>query len=82
MRLLSISSNRPAGTTPLLSTVSHASCHPAEFDPQPPEQERRFGADDERWDIFLPDDDQLDPLPEPGDFWIEPEEHQGMPRAA
>ena len=26
--------------------------------------------EDERWDAFLPDDD-LDPLPEPGDFWIE-----------
>ncbi len=27
--------------------------------------------DDDRWDAFLPDDDQRDPLPEPGDFWIE-----------
>jgi hypothetical protein len=29
--------------------------------------------DDAHWEIFLPDDD--DPMPEPGDFWIDdPEE--------
>ena len=27
--------------------------------------------DDGPWEAFLPDDDQSDPLPEPGDFWIE-----------
>lgn len=27
--------------------------------------------DDRHWDAFLPDDDQFDPLPEPGDFWFE-----------
>ena len=27
--------------------------------------------DDDPWEAFLPDDDQADPLPEPGDFWIE-----------
>ena len=27
--------------------------------------------DDGPWESFLPDDDQTDPLPEPGDFWIE-----------
>jgi len=26
---------------------------------------------DDPWDAFLVDDDQLDPLPEPGDFWID-----------
>lgn len=26
--------------------------------------------EDDRWDAFLPDD-APDPLPEPGDFWIE-----------
>jgi hypothetical protein len=30
--------------------------------------------DDSHWDVFVPDDDEIDPLPEPGDFWIEPEE--------
>jgi hypothetical protein len=30
--------------------------------------------DDSHWDVFLPDDDEFDPLPEPGDFWIEPDE--------
>lgn len=28
---------------------------------------------DSHWDVFVPDDDELDPLPEPGDFWIEPD---------
>ncbi|MEX2317909.1 MAG: hypothetical protein WD669_12200 [Pirellulales bacterium] len=27
--------------------------------------------DDPRWDVFLPDDDPYEPLPEPGDFWID-----------
>lgn len=26
---------------------------------------------DARWDVFIPDDDERDPLPEPGDFWID-----------
>ncbi|MCA9229788.1 MAG: hypothetical protein KDA57_03995 [Planctomycetales bacterium] len=30
---------------------------------------------DDRWDAFLADDDQLDPLPEPGDFWIDSDGH-------
>jgi hypothetical protein len=30
--------------------------------------------DDSHWDVFLPDDDEVDPVPDPGDFWIEPEE--------
>ena len=25
--------------------------------------------DDDRWDVFIPDDDERDPRPEPGDFW-------------
>jgi len=25
--------------------------------------------DDERWEAFLADEDELDPDPEPGDFW-------------
>lgn len=29
--------------------------------------------DDDPWDVFLPDNDPADPLPEPGDFWIERE---------
>ena len=27
--------------------------------------------DDLRWDAFIPDDDERDPEPDPGDFWIE-----------
>lgn len=27
--------------------------------------------DDDLWDVFLADDDQADPLPEEGDFWLE-----------
>jgi hypothetical protein len=26
-------------------------------------------ADDARWDVFIPDEDECDPLPDPGDFW-------------
>jgi len=29
------------------------------------------GTDESPWEAFLPDDDQWDPEPEPGDFWIE-----------
>jgi hypothetical protein len=29
-----------------------------------------FDRDDERWDAFLADDDERDPQPEFGDFWI------------
>lgn len=27
--------------------------------------------DDARWDAFIPDEDECDPEPEAGDFWIE-----------
>ncbi len=30
-----------------------------------------LGIDDSCWDAFLPDDDQCDPLPDLGDFWID-----------
>jgi len=31
--------------------------------------------DDDRWDVFLPDDNDPDgPRPEPGDFWIDADE--------
>jgi hypothetical protein len=30
--------------------------------------------DDDRWDVFLPDEEPCDPSPEPGDFWIDAEE--------
>jgi hypothetical protein len=33
--------------------------------------------DDSHWDVFIPDDDEIDPLPDPGDFWVEPEDQQG-----
>ena len=33
-----------------------------------------FSADDEScWDVFLPDADEIDRLPEPGDFWVDDE---------
>jgi hypothetical protein len=25
--------------------------------------------EDDPWDVFIPDDDECDPNPEPGDFW-------------
>ncbi|HEY4234328.1 MAG TPA: hypothetical protein VGM76_12930 [Lacipirellulaceae bacterium] len=27
--------------------------------------------DDSRWDAFIPDEDECDPEPDPGDFWME-----------
>ena len=50
------------------------------FEPDPPqsgaERMPRFvkSASDDVWDVFIPDDDELDPQPEPGDFWIEPDD--------
>jgi hypothetical protein len=29
--------------------------------------------DDDPWDVFLSDDEPSDPLPDPGDFWVERE---------
>ena len=31
---------------------------------------------DTDWDFFLPDDDEA--FPEPGDFWIEPTDDEGL----
>lgn len=40
--------------------------------PEGPHEFNRTAPDDEScWDVFLPDDDELDPLPEPGDFWLD-----------
>ena len=36
-----------------------------------PVRQRPSPLDDDAWEAFVPDDDQCDPLPEPGDFWIE-----------
>jgi hypothetical protein len=38
--------------------------------------------DDSHWDVFIPDDDEIDPLPDPGDFWVEPDDQQGDVGAA
>ena len=38
--------------------------------------------DDDSWDAFLPDDDELDPAPEPGDFWMEFDQLERRPWAA
>jgi len=27
--------------------------------------------DDSAWEVFIPDEDQRDPLPDPSDFWID-----------
>ena len=41
--------------------------------PDEPEECPGFPIPDESyWDVFIPDDDEIDPLPAPGDFWIEP----------
>ncbi|WP_146452444.1 hypothetical protein [Bythopirellula polymerisocia] len=41
----------------------------------PPPSEREIHPwDDEPWDVFIPDEDQCDPLPEYGDFWTRDED--------
>jgi hypothetical protein len=52
---------------------------PQEWSDEPDDSEGLPIPDDDAsyWDVFIPDDDELDPLPEPGDFWIEPEDEQG-----
>ena len=54
---------------------SHESGDPASRMEQPdePDDADLPGLDDEaHWDAFLADDDEIDPLPAPSDFWIEP----------
>jgi hypothetical protein len=51
---------RPARQPPVAAVPSEA----------PPEAPRQI--DDECWDALLLDDD-YEPPPEPGDFWIEPD---------
>ncbi len=56
---------------------------PSESDlPRDFEDRTPLEIEDDRWDAFLPDDDQLDPLPDPGDFWIEDEQLELRLRAA
>lgn len=47
-------------------------------DPVPGKPGSRVPADDDsNWDVFIPEDDERDPLPEPGDFWIEKSQNPG-----
>jgi hypothetical protein len=56
---------------------------PPEPDPEPDEPDDFGDLDDQDmpctdhgdscWDAFIPDDDERDPEPDPGDFWIEGE---------
>ncbi len=43
----------------------------ASEDPPEDEDATPLEFNDDPWEVFVPDDDQADPLPEPGDFWIE-----------
>jgi hypothetical protein len=56
-------------------TTEEASAPLSAFDEpeqQPDDDADSLAADDDSpWDAFLPDDDELDPLPEPGDFWFD-----------
>ncbi len=38
---------------------------------EPEELDLPHDNDDAHWEVFIPDDDECDPWPEPGDFWIE-----------
>lgn len=29
--------------------------------------------EEDPWDVFIPDEDECDPEPEPGDFWADPD---------
>ena len=49
--------------------------------PDDAEDRTPWDFDEDHWDAFLPDDDQRDPLPEPGDFWIESDQ-RGHPESA
>jgi hypothetical protein len=40
-------------------------------DPSDDEDATPLEFNDDPWEVFLPDDDQADPVPEPGDFWVE-----------
>jgi hypothetical protein len=65
-------------------TTDRLSAQPPEPDPEP-EQPDDFcdlddqdmpctdHGDDSCWDAFIADDDERDPEPDPGDFWIEGE---------
>jgi hypothetical protein len=44
-------------------------------DPSDLEDIEKDALDDADWDVFLADDDELDPLPEYGDFWDEFADH-------
>lgn len=84
MRCFSASRNRSFDAPYQLAMRPRADRLPSEFDPQPTESDKHVppGIDDDRWDIFLPDEDELDPLPGPDDFWIEPDQCQETARAA
>mgnify|MGYP001454585756 CR=1 FL=1 len=42
--------------------------------PDSPHNHKTEDWDDDPWEAFIADEDQCDPLPEPGDFWPEIEE--------
>ena len=49
---------------------------PSDDDPDPDELDidDRPTGEDAYWDAFIPDEDECDPLPEPGDFWLDDDE--------
>jgi hypothetical protein len=55
---------------------------PEPDEPGEPDEIELPCTDDAQWDVFIADDD-CDPLPEPGDFWIDdPEEFVGNQNSA
>lgn len=46
---------------------------PDDDSPLDADENTSLGSDDGFWDAFS-QDDEIEPLPEPGDIWIEPEE--------
>lgn len=41
------------------------------FKQSPEDAASKTDAPDECWDVFLPDDIETDPMPEPGDFYFD-----------
>jgi hypothetical protein len=67
----------PTGTFRALSDSSHdphiRADEPPDRNDLEDEDTLLVGSDDTPWEAFIPDDDELDPEPEDGDFWIDDE---------
>ena len=63
----------PQNTEAKVSEFSTADSEPSEPDDWDNAEIDRSG-NEQDWEAFLADDDERDPLPEEGDFWIDPDD--------